>query len=138
MSMLGLVFAANSGAPAAARNRLHGLGLSDVQCDAVRLLTSELVTNSVRHAALGPRQLIRLRVLVTDRTVRIEVVDGGAGLRVAMRGADSTGGWGLRLVDALADRWGGARDHGAHVWFELDRARARDSDPHTSAVDPGI
>ena len=30
------------------------------------------------------------------------------------------GGWGLYLVDQLADRWGVARDHLNRVWFEMD------------------
>jgi hypothetical protein len=30
-------------------------------------------------------------------------------------------GWGLYLVDRLADRWGVTSDVGTTVWFELDR-----------------
>jgi anti-sigma regulatory factor (Ser/Thr protein kinase) len=135
--MLDLQFPANSDAPAAARNRLQDLAPSDVPGEAVRLLTSELVTNSIRHAALGPRQRIHMRVLVTHRTIRVEVVDGGAGLQLAMRAAGSSGGWGLHLVNALADRWGVIRDHGTHVWFELDRARSPDSSEHPNTVNLG-
>jgi anti-sigma regulatory factor (Ser/Thr protein kinase) len=62
--------------------------------------------------------------------VRIEVSDGGAGFvppkRPAPRlDAEEPGGWGLVLVDRLADRWGVARDEGTSVWFELDRSDAR-------------
>ena len=34
---------------------------------------------------------------------------------------DSASGWGLYLVDQLADRWGVTNTHGTSVWFELDR-----------------
>ena len=88
----------------------------------MRLLASELVTNCVRHAGVGRRQRIRLRALVTDTMVRIEVIDSGAGMRVVVRVGDDHGGWGLRLVDRIADRWGVVRDAGTHVWFEIDRA----------------
>jgi hypothetical protein len=70
------------------------------------------------HARTGRRQVrlpdarqrIRLRVLVSERMIRVEVIDGGAGLDVAMRAAGASGGWGLCLVDALAGRWGVVRD----------------------------
>ena len=29
------------------------------------------------------------------------------------------GGWGLRIVDALCERWGEERDDGYHVWAEI-------------------
>ena len=30
-------------------------------------------------------------------------------------------GWGLYLVEQIADRWGVTQDDGTCVWFELDR-----------------
>ena len=38
---------------------------------------------------------------------------------------DRTGGWGLCLVDQLADRWGVAPDDVTRVWFELGRSHSR-------------
>jgi anti-sigma regulatory factor (Ser/Thr protein kinase) len=82
------------------------------------LIVSELVTNSVRY---GPGVPIKLRVTVKDDgSVRGEVEDRGDG-EVAIRelaGTGPGGGYGLRIVDALADRWGVYEDT-AHVWFEL-------------------
>src|SRR3954469_14819189 len=121
MSMMDLAFAPDVEAPAAARAELGDLGLDRAEGQAVMLLASELVTNCVRHAGVGRRQRIRLRALVTDNFVRIEVIDSGAGMRVVMRPGDDYGGWGLRLVDRIADRWGVVRDAGTHVWFEIDR-----------------
>jgi hypothetical protein len=34
---------------------------------------------------------------------------------------DRSSGWGLHLVETLADRWGIERQAGTRVWFELDR-----------------
>jgi hypothetical protein len=35
------------------------------------------------------------------------------------------GGWGLFLVEKLADRWGVARNSLTRVWFEIDLDRPR-------------
>jgi anti-sigma regulatory factor (Ser/Thr protein kinase) len=92
----------------------------------VRLLVSELVTNSLRHAELGPEDSIVLVVGVDDATVRVEVADSGKGFEYAAPPVDpqDVDGWGLYLVQTLSDRWGVDRagDHGrTKVWFELDR-----------------
>jgi anti-sigma regulatory factor (Ser/Thr protein kinase) len=108
-------------APATARSELTELPLGESEREDVLLLASELVTNCVRHAGLGSRQRIGLRAHVTDHAVRVEVIDSGTSVGVAMRRPDATGGWGLCLVDRIADRWGVIGDVGAHVWFELDR-----------------
>jgi anti-sigma regulatory factor (Ser/Thr protein kinase) len=92
--------------------------------DDVRLLISELVTNSVRHGgAIGPRG-ITLRTSFVDDAVRVEVTDKGVGfdvLAVPSPRPDLTGGWGLVLLDRIAHRWGVHRvRRGTTVWFEID------------------
>lgn len=91
----------------------------------VRLLVSELVTNSVRHTGLGPGDegQIVLRLSATPRRIRVEVSDpGGAEGRPRLLPAPGPdGGWGLFLVDQLADRWGASEHGGNTVWFEIDR-----------------
>lgn len=84
----------------------------------VTLLASELVSNAVRHASAKE---VELKAEVTPETVRIEVIDQGDGFVPRVMSADPTRphGWGLYLVDELADRWGVSQ---GHVWFELDRA----------------
>lgn len=82
------------------------------------LLTSELVTNAVRHGG----QDIVLRATFEAPAIRVEVHDGGAGFDAAAalaRPATAAGGFGLKIVDRLADRWGAERRVGL-VWFELD------------------
>jgi anti-sigma regulatory factor (Ser/Thr protein kinase) len=111
-----------SGAPREARARvrdLHAVIGSQRVEDAV-LLVSELVTNAVKY---GPEhERIRLVVDSDETRSRFTVHDLGLGPLPAMRGADdrAPGGHGLRLVDAVADRWGVERGS-IRVWFELDR-----------------
>jgi anti-sigma regulatory factor (Ser/Thr protein kinase) len=100
--------------------RLRG-DLDEPLVENMRLLVSELVANSVKHAEA---RNVSLRVLVTRPSVWIEVADEGPGFTPTGRteGQDSASGWGLFLVDRLAHRWGVARDAGmTRVWFELRR-----------------
>jgi anti-sigma regulatory factor (Ser/Thr protein kinase) len=112
-------------AAAAARLALDGLAgrVTAGRLRDLRLLVSELVTNAVRHAGLRRGDRIRLVVDVGDRLVRVEVHDPGHGFapRPPAPDAARASGWGLYLVDELADRWGvDGADRGSCVWFELD------------------
>jgi len=78
------------------------------------LIISELVTNAIRHAHLGPDDEIEIVSDFRGDGVRVTVRDGGPGF---LRGARSSeGGWGLEIVEELSDAWG--IEKGA-VWFEL-------------------
>jgi anti-sigma regulatory factor (Ser/Thr protein kinase) len=117
-----LTVAAGSEAPAAARNAV-GAGLAgrvaeDVLRDA-RLLVSELVTNSVRHAGLTTDGVVRIKADVTGGILRLEVDDAGTTGTVAARPPRPDGGFGLHLVEALAHRWGVTREGFTRVWVEL-------------------
>ena len=119
-------------AAAAARNALLALdgGVGEEVLNDARLLVSELVTNSVRHSDAGRRATVQMQVLVSESTLHIEVADGGTGFEPKPRDADRTrpGGWGLYLVDQLADRWGVATDRLTRVWFEMDQGgKSRDT-----------
>jgi len=83
-----------------------------------KLLVSELVTNAVKY---GPEDEIRLIIAHGEGRTRFTVHDLGLGPLPEMRAEDdpAPGGHGLRLVDALADRWGVERGS-TRVWFELD------------------
>jgi two-component sensor histidine kinase len=83
-----------------------------------RLLTSELVTNSVKYGPSAPAT-IELAIEVARDAIRIEVSDRAASTP-ARRQPNETGGYGLALVDALASRWRTARERDRNVtWFEL-------------------
>jgi two-component sensor histidine kinase len=87
----------------------------------VRLLVSELVSNSVRHAGLAPDELIGISVEVEKGRLRVEVSDGGPGFTPVSTPSLETGsGFGLRLVEQLAQRWGVLRDDRVRVWFEIE------------------
>jgi anti-sigma regulatory factor (Ser/Thr protein kinase) len=88
----------------------------------VSLLTSELVTNSVRHG--GTTEDVRLDALLADGYAHVTVTDRGPGFDPEVR--HEANGFGLRLVDKLASRWGVEHDAGeTRVWFEVDRRRRR-------------
>jgi serine phosphatase RsbU (regulator of sigma subunit) len=99
-------------------DRLVGWGFEQLVDSAV-LLTSELVTNAVRHAGTGMELSI---TRTSDRVVRIAVTDRAPTSDVHLRRSpqDAEGGRGLFLVEQLADGWGSAVDDEAKtVWFEL-------------------
>ncbi len=117
------------GAAAAARQALVPLAnkLDALLFDDVRLLVSELVTNSVRHTNSLPDAVVRLEISLSATLVRIDVRDAGPGFTPKERtpGQDQASGWGIFLVDRLSERWGVMRNGGAHVWCELRRDAAR-------------
>src|SRR5580658_10359305 len=85
--------------------------------DVGELLTSEIVSNAVRHAAgvlamqfqLSPVEGV-VRVTVEDATPAPPVVRS--------QNLDASGGRGLLLVESLAARWGSApTERGKVVWF---------------------
>ncbi|MBW3613725.1 MAG: SpoIIE family protein phosphatase [Actinobacteria bacterium] len=87
----------------------------------LELLTSEVATNSVRHAGGGPFSIL---VRYDGRVVRVEVGDGSRVLPLPGNpGSEATSGRGLLLVDSLASAWGVVPTvHGKRVWFELPAA----------------
>jgi len=97
--------------------------LDEQRLDDLRLLTSELVSNSVRHGGPSKDAPIHVHVSVTDVTVRVAVVDSGPGFDATEKAIrpDDDAGWGLFLLERLADRWGMDETRPTTVWFELDR-----------------
>jgi anti-sigma regulatory factor (Ser/Thr protein kinase) len=106
-----------------ARRALRRLPLPRPLADEAQLLATELVTNSVRHAGLGPGDRIRLTAHWSGTRLRVHVRGRRpAGMPAAVSGSirptpGAESGWGLYLVDRLASRWGTSADG---YWFELD------------------
>jgi len=120
---LTLTLAPSDRAPALAREALRPLSgrLAEPTFETLRLLVTELIANSVRHAGLGRKQRIRLRVSLADGAVRAEVREPGPGFEADPSPAPGgNGGWGLFLVDRFARRWAVGRDGETTVWFELE------------------
>ena len=89
--------------------------------ETLRLLVSELVTNSVRHGRAENSVEIELAVRASREKIRVEVADAGPGFEASPRAElqDNGSGWGLHFVETLSDRWGTERDGRMRVWFEL-------------------
>lgn len=94
------------------------------QRDVLLLLTSELVTNAVIHA----RTAIELGVTITNGSLLVTVHDEDLG-RSELPGVPREGGWGLGMVDALADAHSMERHpgDGKTAWFRLTRNRQASS-----------
>ena len=94
--------------------------------DDVRLLLTELITNSLRHSGVTPGDEIGVKAELNEGTVRIEVHDPGRDGPVEVRKPGPRGGgYGLFLVDRLTSQWGVERLNGTTVWAELSAGPAR-------------
>ncbi len=96
------------------------VGLSEALAQEAAVLTSEVVTNAVRHAGGAPH----LSVVVSPAGVYVEVQDGSPALPPLgpqrLPPSSSTGGRGLAILHAWADSWGACpQGDGKVVWFAL-------------------
>jgi len=107
---------------AARRELLAGNGtLPSSVRDDVLLLVTELVSNAVRHSSAGPDGLVRVELRRGPDVLRVAVSDEGTGFTAdAPLEPNEDGGWGLALVDRIADRWAVAPiGSGTRAWFEI-------------------
>jgi anti-anti-sigma factor len=125
-------------APSRARStvrELLGGALEQSVLSSVVLMTSELVTNAVRHSSASePSSSVGLRVVTYPDVIRVEVDDPGPGFDPSTQALEplrvpgpDQGGRGLFVVDRSAQRWGTRRldnDRGRRfaVWFEIEPA----------------
>jgi hypothetical protein len=123
-------------APSHARRSLAPLraAVPDPVGERAELLLSEVVTNSVRHAALGPEDTIGVHVHGSPSLIRVDVIDPGPGFDSLGGEPDLGGGWGVWLLDRLATRWGVERDGATRVWFELRPAVSVDHGPGSDGL----
>ena len=80
-----------------------------------------------------------LTLKIYEDRVRVEVVDGSAIMPAARdlsRGMDGTGGAGLRVVEAISERWGAdRRPDGKVVWVEIRiEAEERSTGSHAAPL----
>lgn len=87
--------------------------------DTAALLTTELVSNAIRHT----RDELVITVRLAGGLLRVGVSDSSHRRpQLVQVGSRDTSGRGLHLVEAMADRWGVDPDDrglGKTVWFEL-------------------
>ncbi|MGQ0678314.1 MAG: ATP-binding protein [Actinomycetota bacterium] len=106
----------------AARKAIETLGLTASMLSDALLLTSELVTNSIKYSGLGPDENIRVTASWKGPVLRIGILDRSGPPEAPVAGAilpspGATSGWGLFFVDQLSERWG--YENGKGYWFEL-------------------
>lgn len=102
------VLSVQAGLPGAIRHRLA-------------LLLSELVTNAIQYGGAGDDETVQVRLASSSERVRVEVFDPGASGAGPRSRVEDSGGYGLMLVDRLADGWGreDTESGGSLAWFEL-------------------
>ena len=86
--------------------------------ETMRLLVTELITNAVRHTDCDT---VLLKVAIGRSAVLTEVCDDGPGFDDKPSDA-ADDGWGLFLVERLAEDWGVKTNGTKRVWFRLRRA----------------
>lgn len=98
----------------------------------VALVVSDLVTNSVLHANVGPRRTLTLELTTLDDRVRISVIDPGSRLEPRILPSDHqrVGGAGLLIVNELSEAWGVAHHGkgGTRVWCDIPLDRSQSSE----------
>ena len=103
--------------------------------DSAALLVSELVTNSVKHAAAD---VIDLNLFSDRKCIRVEVVDRGPGFDRFVSPEPEHDGFGLYLVDKFADRWGVDTGAATRIWFELTTGALQAPGSHMSELSPYV
>ena len=120
--LLRLRLRCDASAPALARRAVAELAVIDPVREDALLIVSELATNAVIHSGSRPEDKFEIRADLVPAGLRIAVTDQGRSNTSPVRREGNhpgPGGMGLRVVEALARRWGSERDHHLEVWAEL-------------------
>jgi anti-sigma regulatory factor (Ser/Thr protein kinase) len=117
---------ATAAAPLRARRAVSSwaedAGLDEALVGDLRLLVTELVTNAVRHAGLGPGDEIELAIEHDGERIRGWVRDRGPGFDeyLPIPSGDALAGRGLYVVHQVAFAWGVEPGPPFGIWFELE------------------
>jgi two-component sensor histidine kinase len=105
--------------PARARaivDRELGTVVTRRMLEELELMVSELVTNGIKFGTRDRHETLTLNLCI-DARIRCEVISPGPPFLAGE--ALRRHRWGLKMVAALADRWGVERvSEGTQVWFE--------------------
>ena len=114
-------FATTPQAPRKAREAVDFVAgdLPEEDLQTAQLLTSELVTNSVKHSP-STNATISVDLEINRTRLRVEVRDGATTSPVLIEPGEE-GGYGLVFVDRLSSRWDTERERAGNLtWFEID------------------
>jgi anti-sigma regulatory factor (Ser/Thr protein kinase) len=110
-------------ARAAVARRCEQLALDAALAQSLILLVSEVVSNAVRHSSGHADAPIELVASFDAKKIRVMVTDAGEGFVPRPRDPGSTrDGYGLYLLEKVAERWGVESRGDTKVWFELPGA----------------
>jgi anti-sigma regulatory factor (Ser/Thr protein kinase) len=105
------------------RRELSTVGITESVLDDLEVIVSELLGNSVRHAAPIAGGVVLLAWRIADDEIVIRVTDGGGGRGVTPRhaGPMSDSGRGLQIVERLTRVWGVSEHAGGlrSVWAAM-------------------
>ena len=87
--------------------------------DAVKLVTNELVGNSVAHSGLDDDGYIEVRVATQFDLIRVDVHDNGTGFTLPGGQPQRFGGRGFAMVQALSTVVGISHNGETHAWAEI-------------------
>jgi anti-sigma regulatory factor (Ser/Thr protein kinase) len=122
-TLMALTLPCAPSAPAAVREELSQLdGLGWILGD-VMLVATELVNNAIVHSGGTPHHDLDVRASRNAERLTISVRDpglSGASAGPTPPSDERIGGWGLRIVQALCERWGEERRDGYRVWAEIN------------------
>jgi anti-sigma regulatory factor (Ser/Thr protein kinase) len=119
---LGLRLPSDPEAPGVARavvRELDGV-VPPALIEKLALVSSELVTNALRHSPGTPTPIVSLRVEPGRVTLAVSSVSPAFDRHALIEDPGANGGFGLHLVDALADRWQVEHDVATRVICEFD------------------
>ena len=98
----------------------HVAGLGSDAEQRLVLALSEVVANAVRHGEHAEDDEISIAV-EDGGTLRVTVEQPSATPAIVQPPTATEGGFGLRLVEDITDRWGADPGPPGRVWFEVRR-----------------
>jgi anti-sigma regulatory factor (Ser/Thr protein kinase) len=105
------------------RHELSTVGIPETLLDDLEVVVSELLGNSVRHAAPIAGGVVLLAWRIADDEIFVRVTDGGGGRGVTPRhaGPMADSGRGLHIVERLTRVWGVSEHAGGlrSVWVAM-------------------
>jgi anti-sigma regulatory factor (Ser/Thr protein kinase) len=90
------------------------------QLASVELLTTELVSNAVRHGGADEHEVVVMHLALAGDCLRVEVCDPGEGFEPGPPQPYGEGGYGLFLVSEVSTRWGVSHEDSICTWFEIE------------------